>query len=122
MPTPPEPPAAAEADDSAPREKRWSARRKTEIVYRLLRGESLDALSRETSLPVSRIAEWRDEFVAAGEAALKSRPPEASGMSEADRRDMQAKVGELTMENELLRAKNAKLEANLPPALRRSKR
>ncbi len=28
--------------------KRWSAKRKQEVVLRLLRGESLDALSRET--------------------------------------------------------------------------
>ena len=28
--------------------KRWSARRKQEVVLWLLRGESLDALSRET--------------------------------------------------------------------------
>jgi hypothetical protein len=34
------------------REVRWSARRKQEVVLRLLRGESLDALARETaSLP-----------------------------------------------------------------------
>ena len=30
------------------REVRWSARRKQEVVLRLLRGESLDALARET--------------------------------------------------------------------------
>ncbi len=28
--------------------KRWSAKRKQEVVLRLLRGERLDALSRET--------------------------------------------------------------------------
>ena len=33
--------------------KRWSAKRKQEVVLRLLRGESLDALSRETGQPAS---------------------------------------------------------------------
>ncbi len=33
--------------------KRWSAKRKQEVVLRLLRGESLDALSRERGQPAS---------------------------------------------------------------------
>ena len=36
------------------REVRWSARRKEEVVLRLLRGESLDALARETGQPAGR--------------------------------------------------------------------
>ncbi|SMC26810.1 hypothetical protein SAMN02746041_02781 [Desulfacinum hydrothermale DSM 13146] len=31
--------------------KRWSAKRKQEVVLRLLKGESLDSLSRETAQP-----------------------------------------------------------------------
>jgi hypothetical protein len=46
-----------------------------EIVLRLLRGESLDAVSRDIQVAVSRLADWRDEFVAAGKSALKSRAP-----------------------------------------------
>ncbi len=45
------------------------------------------------------MAQWRERFLAGGQAALKSRP--------ADERDdeiqrLQAKVGEITMNNELL--------------------
>jgi hypothetical protein len=39
-----EPSAAAEV-------KRWSAGRKKEVVLRLLRGEPVDAISREVSVP-----------------------------------------------------------------------
>ena len=39
--------------------KRWSAKRKQELVLRLLRGESLDALSRETGQPASVRSSWR---------------------------------------------------------------
>jgi hypothetical protein len=119
---PPKAAPAAPADASAPRETRWSVRRKTEIVIRLLRGESLDALSRETGQLASRLSAWRDEFLAGGEAALKSRAATSSTLTEEQRRDMQAKIGEITMDNELLRAKIAHLEAGLPPALRRSRR
>jgi hypothetical protein len=38
------------------REVRWSARRKQEVVLRLLRGESLDALARETGQAAGRSA------------------------------------------------------------------
>src|SRR3954462_4749206 len=56
------------------REVRWSARRKEEVVLRLLRGEGLDALARETGQPAGRISAWREEFLAAGREGLKSRP------------------------------------------------
>ncbi len=42
------------------REVRWSARRKEEVVLRLLRGEGLDALARETGQPAGRISAWRE--------------------------------------------------------------
>ncbi len=52
---------------------RWSSRRKLEVVLRILRGEDLDTLSRELGVTAARLAEWRDTFLAAGKAGLKSR-------------------------------------------------
>jgi len=40
---------------------RWSSRCKAEVVLRLFRGETLDALSRELGVSAARLAEWRDE-------------------------------------------------------------
>lgn len=90
----------AEARAVGEREVRWSARRKEGVVMRLMRGESLDALSREVGQPAGRISRWRDEFLAAGREGLKARPK-----SEPDRRlaDAQRKVGELTLDNEILK-------------------
>ena len=89
------------------REVRWSARRKEEVVLRLLRGESLDGLARETGQPAGRISAWREEFLAAGREGLKTRPA-----PEEDRRlvDAQRKVGELTMELDILRALNEEMD------------
>jgi hypothetical protein len=56
------------------REVRWSARRKEELVLRLLRGEGLDALARETGQAAGTISVWREDFLAAGREGLKSRP------------------------------------------------
>ncbi len=70
--------------------RRWSSRMKRDAVLRLLRGES---------------------FLAAGGQSLK-----AQNLRETDRRiaKLQRKVGELTMEVELLREKAKKLEVNAP--------
>ena len=82
------------------REVRRSARRKEEVVLRLLRGEGLDALARETRQAAGTISAWREDFLAAGREGLKSRPVPVE-----DRRlaDAQRKIGELAMDNDILR-------------------
>ena len=107
--------AAAERD----RKGRFSARRKRAVVLRLLRGEDLESVSRELSITAAQASQWRDQFLAAGQAGLKSRATEAR---DEDHRQLQAKIGELLMENELLYAKVDRLEANGPLARRRSMR
>ena len=89
------------------REVRWSARRKEEVVLRLLRGEGLDALARETGQPAGAISAWREEFLAAGREGLKSRPAPVE-----DRRlvEAQRKIGELSMEIDILRALNEEMD------------
>src|SRR5919205_3542845 len=106
------------AEASRPERGRWSSRRKTEIVLRMLRGEDLDALSRELGVTAATIAGWRDQFLAGGQAGLASRP--------GDERDeeiarLRAKVGEITMANELLLERARRAEANHPFGPRRSK-
>ena len=51
-----------------------SAKRKQSAVLRLLRGEDLELVSRELAVPAAEVSGWRDAFLAAGEAALKTRP------------------------------------------------
>jgi len=82
--------------------RRWSAGRKREVVLRLMRGESIELLSRELGVPVFKLEHWRQKAEAALEGALKEREADAAGdeLAAAMRR-----IGELSMENELLRAK-----------------
>ena len=96
--------------------RRMSARRKQETVLRLLRGEDLELVSRELGVTAAELSGWREQFLAAGEASLKSRPADARD-AEIDR--LQAKVGEPTMTAELLEAKIERLEARRPLARRR---
>jgi len=99
--------------------KRFSAKRKLAIVQRLLRGESLEAVSREENVPVHRLTAWRDRVLMGAESALKERERDARDEEIAR---LQAKVGEITMDNELLYAKIDKLEGGRPLARRRSKK
>ena len=89
-----------------PTPRRWHAARKAEAVLRLLRGESLDALSRELALPIARLEAWHQEGIAGLHAGLSSRPdadPLQLRLDDANRR-----IGELSMEVELLRIKAAR--------------
>lgn len=82
--------------------RRWSARRKSEVVLRLLRGEPLDAVSRELGVEVYRLEEWRSRALSGVEAALKERGEDPLT---AEHAAAMKRIGELTMENELLRAR-----------------
>ena len=101
------------------RERRMTARRKQEAVLRVFRGEPLETLARELRVTVAELSGWRDAFLEAGSASLKSRPRD-------DRDDriaqLQAKLGAVTMDNELLYEKVARLEGGRPLGRRRSRR
>jgi transposase len=99
--------------------RRMSARRKQDAVLRLLRGEDLELVSREVTVTAAELSGWREAFLAAGEASLKSRPADARD-DEIGR--LKEKVGDLTMANELLEAKIERLETARPLARRRSRR
>jgi transposase-like protein len=116
--------AGSEADPAAPEaaqkpKGRFSARRKTDAVLRLLRGEDLEILSRELGVTAATLAAWRDSFLAAGQASLKSRQPDHRD-EEVQR--LKAKVGEVLMDNELLTQEVQRLKGGLPLAARRRKR
>jgi hypothetical protein len=110
----------AGGDGPAPsRRQRMSAKRKQSAVLRLLRGEDLELVSRELGVTAAELTAWRDAFLAAGEASLKTRPTDGRDV-EIGR--LKAKVGDLTMANELLETKIGHLEGGRPLARRRSRR
>ena len=82
---------------------RWSAGKKMDAVLRLLRGEPLETLSRELGVEAHRLAAWRDDFLESGKQGLKGERPDRSPDDRA-LRQAERKIGQLTMENEILRA------------------
>ena len=100
--------------------QRFSAKRKLQAVQRLMGGESLEAVSRDLGVPVARLSEWRDQALAAAESSLKAQPRDQRD-DEIER--LQSKVGEITMDKELLEEKVRRLEARPSPSRgRRSKK
>ncbi len=83
--------------------KRWTATRKMEIVLRVMRGESLEELSREIGVAASQIEEWHHSAISGIESSLKSR---AGDPLQAQLDLAKKRIGELSMENELLRERS----------------
>ena len=95
--------------------QRWSVARKREVVLGLLRGESSELLSREFGVAIYKLEQWRQKADAALDCALKERAgdPAAGELAAAMQR-----IGELSMEVELLRSR---IERPGPLARRRSR-
>jgi len=98
---------------------RFSSRKKMEVVLRVLRGDDLDVVSREAGITAATVSEWRDQFVASGQAGLKSRA--AEGRDDELVR-LKALVGDLTMRLELSREAVQRLRGGVPLATGRSTR
>jgi hypothetical protein len=84
-----------------------------------LRGEPLDLLSRELGIPAARLTTWREAFLDAGQEALKKQPLDSRDRELGRLRE---KLGEATMDMELLREKIGRLETSRPLQPRRSRR
>ena len=95
-----------------------AARREQEAVLRVLRGEPLETVARELQLTAAALSGWRDAFLEAGEVSLTSRPEDDRDVRIAQ---LQAKLGEVTMDNEQLQEGIELLEAGRPLARRRSR-
>jgi len=96
--------------------QRWSLNRKRDVALRLLGGESVQALSRELGVEIYRLEEWRDKALLGIESGLRER--EGDPLKKELDAAMQ-RIGEITMENELLKAK---VEKQGPFVKRRSRK
>ena len=86
------------------KKRRITSKIKTEIVLKVLRGEDLELLSREYSVCIKDIHQWRNEFISNGLEGFKTRHDDTK-LSRAER-----KIGQLEMEIELIKKKNELVE------------
>ena len=94
---------------------RMSRQRKTAAVLRLLRGEDLELVSRSLGVTVATLTNWRDAFLAGGEAALTTKPTTGE---ELENNRLKARLGAALIERDLLSEKIAILETGRPLARR----
>jgi len=90
-------PSAPGDEPSQDLPERWSAQRKMELVLRLIRGDPLDAVSRESQVPAHELEAWHRVFLECGKRGLRTK-------GESEERDLtrtRAKLGELMMRLEL---------------------
>ena len=97
---------------------RWSAKRKVSVVLELLRGADLESTSRKYRVTIATLTEWRDRFLAGGESILKSREVD---VEDEEKRRLKSVVASVSVDNELLREKIARLENGRPLPLWKSK-
>lgn len=101
------------------RSGRMTVKRKREAVIRLLRGEDLETVSRDLGVTAAKLTHWREAFLTGGETALKARP----GDERDERiRRLEASLGRMSMERELLAEKIRRLEGGQPSGRKRPRR
>ena len=61
-------------ENPSTKQRRFTAKKKQEIVLRLLKGEALELISREISVPAAILNEWRETFLTSGFNGLKTKP------------------------------------------------
>jgi transposase len=64
--------------ESNERQGQFTSHQKTAAVLRVLKGESLETISRELGITIGRIERWKSSFIAAGSAELARRKSDSS--------------------------------------------
>ena len=68
-------------------------------MLELLKGRTTAAeVARQHDVTVGEVEKWLETFAAAGEEALRANPREQAAQLEAERKQLHAKIGELTLE------------------------
>ena len=88
----------------AKKRTRKSVKVKEQAVLRLLKGEDLELVSRQTGFALHELSRWRDKFIAAGRENLKSHPKDSRD-AELEQRDKL--ISKLALENEILKKARA---------------
>jgi len=80
---------------------RMSSARKEELVMRLLRGEDLETVSRESGIAMHLLQQWRDSYTQAGREGLKAHP------GKPVENDLQRLIKQQALEIEILKKAKA---------------
>jgi transposase-like protein len=93
------------------KQKRRMTGTKEEVVLRLLHGEDMELVSRESGFALHELKKWLDQYKRGGREALKSHPGIAADLELDQARQLIAKQA---LENELLKKARALAEGRRP--------
>ena len=86
--------------------QRWTAGRKAAVVMDIIKGRATPAdLARQHDLTVGEIEGWVEKFLEGGREGLRAVPRDLEARFDAERKDLLAKVGELTLQVDALKKK-----------------
>ena len=94
--------------------QRWTVARKREVVLRLLRDEPVQLLSRQLGVEIFRLEQWREKAIGGIDASLKQRKGDPV---QAELDSAMKRIGELTMQVELVNGGGIMLHAERPDGL-----
>jgi transposase-like protein len=95
--------------------KRWTAKRKSAVVLEIIKGLTTPAeVSRKHGLTVSEVEEWVETFMKGGQEHLRSRPRDFQELHEIEKKELYAKIGELTLEKDILKKAHRILGKDIP--------
>lgn len=83
--------------------QRWTAGRKAAVVLDIIKGKATPAdAARLHGLTVADVESWVEKFMEGGREGLRAVPRDLEAKFEAERKDLLAKVGELTLQVDVL--------------------
>lgn len=83
--------------------QRWTAGRKAAVVLDIIKGKATPAdAARLHGLTVADVESWVEKFIEGGREGLRAVPRDLEAKFEAERKDLLAKVGELTLQVDVL--------------------
>jgi|GEM_PF-2402204 hypothetical protein len=84
--------------------QRWTAGRKAAVVLDIIKGKTTPAdAARLHGLTVADVESWIERFMEGGREGLRAVPRDLEAKFEAERKDLLAKVGELTLQVDVLK-------------------
>lgn len=97
--------------------KRWTARRKAAVVLGIIKGKTTAVeTARSHDLTVAEVEGWKEDFLNQGTEALRAKPRDVEAQHLAEKKQLLAKIGELTMEKEVWKIAREHLGKPLPDA------
>jgi len=90
--------------EQEPEFQRWTAKRKSSVVLEVLKGQTTGVEAcRKYGIKQSELEEWTRLFLEGAENRLRSNPKDEFAEYEARIKELQAKVGELVLDRDILK-------------------